>query len=247
MAKTVLPEATRRRIAQIAALPERIDSLERELSRLETLLHESRDETWERSRERWRHVEPDPDLTWGLDLNGDAFVERADAYGAFGPEKAIVEIGPGYGRLLSSCLRRGLAFASYTGVDISTANVNHLTERFAQADGVTFIEGDVETVQLPQPADTVMSSLTFKHFFPSFEPALNNLASQMNPGGVAIIDLIEGERRYFEPDGITYIRWYTRSEIEAITLRCGLQVAAFDEVHHSPSFSRLLLVARKSS
>jgi hypothetical protein len=44
---------------------------------------------------------------------------------------------------------------------------------------------------------------------------------------------------------VTYIRWYTRPEIQEIASRAGLEIEAFDEVHHSPTFSRLLVVARK--
>jgi hypothetical protein len=74
---------------------------------------------------------------------------------------------------------------------------------------------------------------------------LRNLGAQMRPGGVAAFDLIEGERRYFEDDDVTYIRWYTRPEIEEIVRRCGLELAAFDEVRHLPELSRLLVVATK--
>jgi SAM-dependent methyltransferase len=102
-------------------------------------------------------------------------------------------------------------------------------------------------VQLPSSADTVLSSLTFKHLFPSFEVALSNLGRQLNPNGVAIIDFIEGERRYFQEDGVTYIRWYTRPEIEEIVSRAGMSVEAFDEVHHAPGWTRLLVVARKAA
>jgi SAM-dependent methyltransferase len=175
--RTALPGAARRRLRDFVDLSRRVAVVERELTRLETQLHESRDETWERSRERWRHVAPDPDLTWGRELTGNAFVERAQSYGTYGPDKTIVEIGPGYGRLLSSCIELGLDFDSYVGVDLSAANVRHLEDRFADREGVRFIEADVEAVQLPAPADTVLSSLTFKHLFPSFELALSNLAS----------------------------------------------------------------------
>ena len=100
---------------------------------------------------------------------------------------------------------------------------------------------------LEEPFDAIVSSLTFKHLYPSFEQTLRNMAVQMDAGGVAIFDLIEGHRRYFEDDGVTYIRWYERPEIEAILGRCGLEPAAFDQVHHLETLSRLLVVARKPS
>jgi hypothetical protein len=99
--------------------------------------------------------------------------------------------------------------------------------------------------RLGEQVDAVLSSLTFKHLFPSFERGLANLANQMAPGAVAVFDLIEGERRYFEPDGVTYIRWYTRDEVRELASRAGLDSVEFDEVRHHPEMSRLLVVARK--
>jgi SAM-dependent methyltransferase len=211
---------------------------------LESHLHESFDEAWERSRGRWRRARPDADLTWGAQVTGEAFIEKAAANGAFGPGKAVLEVGPGYGRLLETAIERGEEFGSWTGIDLSDANVRHLTAKF-ERDGVRFLQADVESVRLEAPADTVLSSLTFKHLFPSFNRGLANLASQMSPGGVAIFDLIEGERRYFEADGVTYIRWYTRGEVRDLVNRSGLEVTSFDEVRHHPAMTRLLVVAQK--
>ena len=62
-------EAGRRRLAALLGLPQlhgRIHVLERRVESLETQLHESRDEAWERSRERWRAAEPTPNLTWDV-------------------------------------------------------------------------------------------------------------------------------------------------------------------------------------
>lgn len=225
-------------------LRQRLETLEGEVRRLETQLHESREETWERSRERWRKARPDPELTWGADLTGDAFIAQAAKAGAFGEGKAVLEVGPGYGRLLATALDRGVEVASWTGIDLSDENVRHLERRFDR-DGARFIVADVEEVRLPEPPDSVLSSLTLKHLYPTFERGLANLASQMAPGGVAVFDLIEGERSYFEPDDVTYIRWYTRDEVTEIVARCGLAVDRFEDVFHHPDMRRLLVVARK--
>jgi SAM-dependent methyltransferase len=236
-----------RTASQLAELRQRIDEIEvrlqRRIEQLETQLHESREESWERSRVRWRTSKPSEDLTWGVRVSGDAFVDKARDYGAFGAEKVILEVGPGYGRLLSACIERGVEFARYIGVDLSSDNIAHLRERFPRND-VRFVQADVETVTIDQPVDAVLSSLTFKHFFPSFQPALQNLRPQLAPGGVLVFDLIEGERRYFEDDQVTYIRWYTKPEIEEILGAAGLDLVVFDEVRHLPELVRLLVVAR---
>jgi len=242
-------EAGRRRVAALLGLPQlhgRIHQLERRVESLETQLHESRDEAWERSRTRWRAAEPTANLTWDVKLTGEAFVARAEHHGAFGGGKRVVEVGPGYGRLLSSVLEHGRPFTSYTGVDLSGQNVGHLSKRFPDS-RISFVCEDVEEVVLAEPADAVLSSLTFKHLFPSFERALSNLSTQMAPGGVVLFDLIEGSKRFFEDDGVTYIRWYERGEVEVMLGACGLEPVAFEEVRHHPNLARLLVVGRKPS
>lgn len=241
--------AGRRRLASLLGLPELRESihrLEHRVESLETRLHESREEAWERSRTRWRAAEPTAGLTWDVRLTGEAFVARAEHHRAFGEQKRIVEIGPGYGRLLGSVLERGLPFASYTGVDLSERNVAHLSETFPDR-RISFAWEDVEEVSFAEPVDAVLSSLTFKHLFPSFARALSNLTRQMTPGGIVLFDLIEGSRRFFEEDGVTYIRWYERGEVENILATCGLEHVAFEQVRHHPNLARLLVVARKPS
>lgn len=234
-------------MAELLGLTElhgRLHRLERRIESLETQLHESREETWERSRARWRAAKPEAALTWGVELTGDAFIDRAEHHGVFGEEKRIVEVGPGYGRLLSTILERELPFASYTGVDLSEENVSHLSEKCTD-ERVTFVLEDAEKVRFEEPADAVLSSLTFKHLFPSFDSALANLAAQLRPGALVLFDLIEGKRRFFEDDGVTYIREYQRPEIEAKLLECGLALVAFEDVRHHPTLARLLVVAHK--
>lgn len=240
-------QAGRRRVAALLGLTEihgRLHQLERRVESLETQLHESREEAWERSRTRWRAARPDRHLTWDVELTGDAFVDRAEHHGVFGERKHLVEIGPGYGRLLGTVLERDLPFVSYTGVDLSEENVRHLRERFP--DGrVSFVLADVEDVRFDHPVDAVLASLTFKHLFPSFENALANLAAQLAPAGIVLFDLIEGSRRFFEGDGVTYIREYERAEVETMIAAYGLALVGFEEVRHHPTLARLLVVARK--
>lgn len=241
--------AVRRRLAARLGLTElhaRVHRLERRIESLETQLHETREEAWERSRARWRAAKPTAHLTWDVELTGDAFIDRAEEHGAFGEGRHIVEVGPGYGRLLRTTLERGLPFARYTGVDLSAENVAHLTEQFPD-ERVSFVVADIEEVSFEAPVDAAISSLTFKHLFPSFERALANIASQMAVAGVVLFDLIEGSRRFFEEDGVTYIRAYERPEVEAMLGACGLELVAFEEVRHHPSLARLLVVGRKRS
>jgi SAM-dependent methyltransferase len=213
--------------------------LPRRLDELETLILEDADGRHDRAQATWRAALPNTDLTWGRSVAGDAFVAKALEHGAFGEGKTILEIGPGYGRLLDAAARRRVPFDRWVGVDLAERNVAHLRQRFPEQ---RFIHADAESVDLDAPVDAVVSSLTFKHVHPSFEPLLHNVAGSLNPDGVVVVDLIEGHRRYFH-GGTTYIRWYTRDEIAGIFGRSGLTVD-FDEVEHDPDHRRLLAIGR---
>ena len=197
----------------------------------------------ERASTRWRAAAPDTALTWGMRLSGDPLVDAASRYGALGDDRRVLEIGPGYGRLLRSLRERGLGFAEYTALDLSERNVSHLREELG-SERVRIVHGDAATVTLERPVDTVLSFLTFKHIYPSFEGVLANLRPQLAPGGLVMFDLIEGDRQYFQLDGVTYIHEYTRDEVEQILERVSLELVTFDELVHAPGYARLLVVAR---
>ena len=201
-------------------------------------------ELWERSRQRWRNAEPRTHLTWAREVSGDDFVRKMESHGAFGPEKSLLEIGPGYGRLLKSIRARQLAFKQYMGIDLSDKNINYLNQQLAGPD-VDFRHGDAEKIEFLSQFDVAFSSLTFKHLFPTFERVLANIARYLNDGALIFFDLIEGTGEHFEHDGVTYLRHYTKEDVSEILHGCGLRLVAWDEVAHTPEHKRLLVVATK--
>lgn len=203
-------------------------------------------ELWERSRVRWRNAAPVGHLTWGKEINGDHFVSKMKQHGAFSPGHALLEIGPGYGRLLKSILQSEAPFQTYLGVDLSAHNIDFLTQTFS-GDRIAFQHGDIETRTFDQRFDVVFSSLTFKHLYPSFERVLENVSQALNPGALVFFDLIEGSGEHFEHDGVTYLSHYSKEEVSAILNRCGLRLFAWDEVAHTPEQKRLLVVATNDS
>jgi len=211
---------------------------------------------WDVSRRVWANAGPGEGLTWGFTLTGDAFIEKAESHGLFGESKRVLEIGPGYGRLLKSLLKREVPLGSYLGVDLSEQNVTHLRETFGtsnagdepaqRAKRIEFLQAEVERVDLSgEPVDAVYSSLTLKHLYPTFERALGNVAGAANRGCLLCFDLIEGTARTFGPDGTTFIRHYTRDEVANILDRLALELVCFDTVKHDEQHERLLVVARK--
>lgn len=214
---------------------------------------ETEQATKERARQPWRGAEPSEALTWGELLGGDAFVAMAAEHGGFGQERSILEIGPGYGRLVKAALGAGLPFRRWTGVDLSASNVAYLSKEVGDT-RVRFVEGDAESVALEGQFDTMLSSLTLKHLYPTFEVALGNVARHMAPGGLLFFDLVEAKLldrilsvdAYFRQE-TTYIRRYAQGEVRDILGRCGLALVTFDEVEHAPGRRRLLVMARAAA
>jgi SAM-dependent methyltransferase len=200
-------------------------------------------EAQERSQSRWRRARPQIDLTWGEELSGRPFVSKVAEHADLKEDTRVLEIGPGYGRLLTAYLDQGLPFSSYTGLDLSQFNVEHLGGRFVDP-RISFFQGDVSSATIP-PFDLGISSLTFKHFYPTFEAAVVNCASAMSEHGRLIFDLLEGKRTYFEHDDATYVHCYQPPEVQEIVDAAGLRVLAFDHVQHGPgpNQTRLLVVA----
>ena len=64
--------------------------------------------TAERSKRRWREAPPDRGLTWGDEVSGEPAVEAAERFGVFGADHTVLEVGPGYGRILGAALARGV-------------------------------------------------------------------------------------------------------------------------------------------
>jgi SAM-dependent methyltransferase len=203
---------------------------------------------WDASRARWRSVEPTVGLTWDRQLSGAEFIRKASAHGAFGPERSILEVGPGYGRLPKALLEARVPFREYLGVDLSPANVAHLQRTFTDP-RLRFVNADAETVVLERPFDVLISSLTLKHLYPTFQKALGNLFARSAPGARAIFDLVEAAPgahfANFETDGKTYVRHYSREELPGLVAASGLELEGFDTVQHDPDFKRLLVVARR--
>jgi 2-polyprenyl-3-methyl-5-hydroxy-6-metoxy-1,4-benzoquinol methylase len=228
----------------ITSVYESMAAMQRRVDQLEELLYESKEATSERSKTRWRATAPTTGLTWGKEVEGSAFILKAASYSAFSDEKTILEIGPGYGRLLKAILKQQIPFSRYMGIDISSENIKYLKENFSSPK-ISFLYGDAETKSLDDSFDVVLSSLVLKHLFPSFERALRNISNYLNPECMVFFDLIEGKERYFERDGVTYIRHYSKAEILEIVEHSSLDIVAFDEVQHDPDHRRLVVVAKK--
>lgn len=190
-------------------------------------------------KERWINVGPQPGLTWGRWVSGHAFVRKASDYGVFGG--AVLEVGPGYGRLIDAVLELEIPFRHWVGVDLSAQNVAALQKKYAGE----FVQGDIETIERDERFDGGLSSLTFKHLAPDFVAALTNVGRHLVDGGRFAFDLLEGSDQTVEQEKGNFLRWYERDEVEELVTRSGLELVGFDEVEHEPDTTRLLVVCKK--
>jgi 2-polyprenyl-3-methyl-5-hydroxy-6-metoxy-1,4-benzoquinol methylase len=180
------------------------------------------------ARQRWQADEPAPGLTWGANMTGDSLWDRYCFHRDFTDGDRILEIGPGYGRLLRTAVERGIRWREFVGIDLSAGRVDKLTTQFG-SDTIRFLVADVNEWRSDAPFDAILCSGTFEHLYPACGAALGNIASQLTPQGVALIDFIRTEHSfaYFEPWG-NYLRGYTEGELHRLFAQSGLAVRAIE-------------------
>jgi SAM-dependent methyltransferase len=246
----LVPKKTQLRLLEVPGIQRLFDSaaFQRLLGNTEV---KEPDRTWTaeyraQTQTRWRRATPGTGLTWGRELSGEAFVSKVESYASFDEKSTVLEVGPGYGRILRSFLARGIPFKEYYALDISEQNIEYLRKKFPQA-AVHFMQANIEDAALPLQFDVGFSSLTFKHLYPSFERGLRNCSQYMSPGGRFIFDLVEGDQAHFVNYGTAYVRRYRREKVLEILAKAGLELVAFDEVVHERYYRRLLVVATKAS
>ncbi|MDD4495719.1 MAG: class I SAM-dependent methyltransferase [Eubacteriales bacterium] len=88
--------------------------------------------------------------------DGDTFIDEMQ----LAPDKAVLEIGVGTGRL---ALRVCGKCASFTGIDISPKTVERAKENLQEYKNTKLICGDFLTYPFTESFDVIYSSLTFMH------------------------------------------------------------------------------------
>lgn len=161
---------------------------------------------------------------------------------------SILELGFGYNRLLDSLLKLDFPFKYYSGIDISEFNVDNAW-RISISPRIRFILGDFNEVEFDETYDLVISSLTLKHQYPSFEQTLNNIKNYMNENAIIIFDLLEGDseknRWEVKNEYQNYLAFYSREEILNVLQATGFGLIKFDYVFHQLSIRRLLVIAQR--
>jgi phytanoyl-CoA hydroxylase len=179
------------------------------------------------SQTRWRADEPDDGLTWGVPMSGQEFVRVLFEHFNF-ENQTIVEVGPGYGRILDALLKRAAPFRRYIGLEISAARVARLAAEFRDP-RVEFRQADILSgVDLKATADLAFSSAVFEHLYPDFGKAVQTIADFLRPGGIAVIDFIRDDRdveksaAWFDKE--TYMRTYSSKELYELFASHGFTI-----------------------
>ena len=191
------------------------------------------------SKQRWADDEPDAGLTWGVLMSGDEFVRFVLRHVRMTDRPTIIEIGPGYGRILRELLRYDVPFRRYIGLEISAARVNRLSRQFPDP-RIEFREADIlGGVELNASADVTISSAVFEHLYPDFSRAIETISGFTRPGGAAIIDFVRDENdpdksaSWFEKE-TTYIRAYSEYELKSLFEKSGFTVKQLDRISFGP-------------
>lgn len=194
-------------------------------------------ESMSRSKKRWRGAEPDQGLTWGSYMTGDSFWDEVGKHMDLSELSSLnlLEIGPGYGRLLATLIERRQNYASYTGLELSEQRVRLLDAKYGNQN-TRFIHGDAMTDEVGSALDLIFSSATFEHLYPSFSDSLMNLRRQMAPGARVCIDFVQMDPEMchssalFEPQGGAFVRIYSQSELQCIFRQCDLTIESVSSI-----------------
>ena len=198
---------------EVASLRREVDQLVQVTKRTSTILVEQTiptDDIDEMTKRAWTRSRPTPELTWNAVMDGEEFVEKMRGYSG-GDLGRILEIGPGYGRLLESILKNKIGFNDYLGIDISAETVAFLTTKFGN-EHVSYRHDDFFNFDAPGQFDSIMSSAVFMHFYPSVEPAMRSCHALLAPRGRLYFDVPVGDARYLDVASEFYVRDYRDSQ-----------------------------------
>jgi len=217
--------------SQLAELRREFGEFRQEFRVFRDLFLSTRQDLWERARTRWKQDEPDTSLTWGARWTGDAFLDLVCSRYQFSHTTRILEVGPGYGRLLDALLSRSLPFQNYLGIDLSESRVQRLKQKYAHDARIQFVVDDVEKFSCA-PVDLAISSATFSHLFPNFLAAMASLRRSLKTGAVVCFDVSEGGGGGFQDDGVTFGRSYGQDEIRTLFDGSNFGDLYLDHVEH---------------
>lgn len=122
--------------------------------------------------------------------DGQVFIDKLQ----LSPEKSVLEIGVGTGRL---AVRVVPLCREFTGIDISPKTIERVKENLAEYDNVSLICDDFGDFNFDSTFDIIYSSLTFMHI-ENKQETINKIYGLLNPGGRFVLSIDKNQDEFID-------------------------------------------------
>ncbi len=124
--------------------------------------------------------------------DGQTFIDKMQLT----PEKNVLEIGVGTGRL---AVRVAPFCEEFTGIDISPKTIERAKEHLGGFVSIHLICADFSEYDFDSRFDAIYSSLTFMHFSEK-QKAINKIYGLLNPGGKFVLSIDKNQDEFIDMD-----------------------------------------------
>ena len=162
--------------------------------------------------------------------DGEVFVEALQ----LSPDKSVLEIGVGTGRLaIRVCDKCG----SFTGIDISPKTIERASQNLQGFANTDLICGDFLTYPFSDKFDIIYSSLTFMHIQDK-QAAIQRATSLLKPVGQCVLSIDKNQQAEIDY-GNRRIKVYpdTPEEISTLLKKCKLTIEKQFETEYAVIFA----------
>lgn len=162
--------------------------------------------------------------------DGEEFISRL----GLSPDKSVLEIGVGTGRL---AVRVSRQCGSFFGIDLSSKTIQKAAANLSGLNNITLLCGDFLHHEFKEPFDIIYSSLTFMHIEDK-QTALDKISSLLVPCGrfVLSIDKNQSDKIVF-PDRQLTIFPDRPDIISDCIVRSGLKITDLCETRFACIFT----------
>lgn len=153
------------------------------------------------------------------------------------PDKAVLEIGVGTGRL--ACRTAPLC-REFTGIDISRKTIKRAQENLSDINNISLVCDDFITYDFIDKFDTIYSSLTFMHIKDK-QTAINKVADLLNSNGRFILSIDKNQNEFIEYNDRTIKIYPDNPE----NIKANIYEAGLEFISQIETESTYIIVASK--